>query len=121
MKIIDAIRAGQIDMVEQSLKIDPSVINQKDERGFTPLIMATYVGQTEIVKLLIQNGADINQKGAQGNTALMGVCFKGSQEMARLLIDAGADIQIKNDMGMTAIDFAKQYDQSAIVELLKSH
>lgn len=79
MEILNAIRQGDLVAVKQMLADQPALVNGKDERGFTPLIMATYTSNTPIVSALLAAGAAIDEKGAAGNTALMGVCFKGDE------------------------------------------
>ena len=52
------------------------LLNQADENGFTPLIMATYTGQLNIVNELLKYPIDINKKGLDEFTALMWACKK---------------------------------------------
>ncbi|MDD7886148.1 ankyrin repeat domain-containing protein [Flavivirga sp. 57AJ16] len=54
-----AIQSGDREQVEALIKCHPNLINAKDSRGFTPLIFAAYFGKIDIVKLLIENNADI--------------------------------------------------------------
>ncbi len=46
--------------IEQILKAEPSLLNEKDEEGYTPLHLAVIAGNTAIVKYLISQGADFN-------------------------------------------------------------
>jgi ankyrin repeat protein len=43
----------------------------RDEGGNTSLMSAALNGQTEIVKGLLRNGADVNAQNLEGRTALM--------------------------------------------------
>lgn len=117
-ELFQAIRQGDADKVKQILQAHPALVNAKDPRGFSPLVMATYLGSSAGVEALIQAGADVNLKDAAGNTALMGVSFKGNLEMARLLIDHGAELHQRNKNGATALTFAVQYGQVDAVKLL---
>ena len=60
----------------------------------------------EIVKYLLENGADINAKDNYGTTALMKASSNGQLEIVQFLIENGADINIKNNEGKTALDVA---------------
>lgn len=121
MSISEIIRNGDVKALTGELEANPAAVNTPDERGFTPLVLATYLNQKEIANTLLDMGADIDvQDAIMGNTALMGVCFKGSFELAKLLIDKGADKNLKNANGQTALDFAKEGGYSDIQELLKS-
>ena len=110
----------QVEEVKTLVAQNPTVIHQKDPKGFTPLIFATYMDSKAIAEVLIHAGADLNQRGSSGYTALMGVCFKGNVPLAKLLLEKGADASLKNDEGLTAVDFARKYGQHEIVELLSN-
>ncbi|MEM6643461.1 MAG: ankyrin repeat domain-containing protein [Bacteroidota bacterium] len=120
MTIHEQIRNDDLQAIEDLLNSDRSFVNKPDERGFTPLVLSTYLGKIEVAKLLLSHGADINAVDAMaGNTALMGVCFKGSYDLAKMLISHGADISIRNRSGETALDFATKGGHQSIVDLLK--
>lgn len=118
MEFFELIRTGNTEEIKRKLKEDPSLAEEKDPKGFSPLVLATYHGQTEITEILIHSGADINAQDAAGNTALMGVCFKGHPEIADLLIKKGADIDVQNHNGATALIYAVTFNQQKIVEML---
>ena len=50
---------------------DKEIINLKDNFGNTALICASYKNHKDIVKLLINAGADLNLKDNYGRTALI--------------------------------------------------
>ena len=112
--LLNAIRTGNINMVEMMLNQNPAAINQADPRGFTPLIFATYMGNLALAKLLLHKGANLNAQDAAGNTALMGVAFKGDKDIAELLIQSGAALNVQNKNGETALIYAANYGQAAI-------
>ncbi|RMD79282.1 MAG: ankyrin repeat domain-containing protein, partial [Lentisphaerae bacterium] len=47
-------------------------------------------GHVDVVKILLEHGADVNAKCKKGKTALMFASEKGYQEIVELLKDAGA-------------------------------
>jgi len=61
------------------------------------LIWASYNGHIEIVRELINRGADINAKANDGYTALIEASANGRIEVVRELINRGADINAKNN------------------------
>lgn len=114
-----AIRNNDLATLTAAVKADPSVLNARDERGSTPLVLAGYLNHLEAVKLLVEAGADVNTVGGTG-TALMGVCFKGYADIARYLIEAGADVNISiKNMG-TALTFANMGKHTEVVALLQA-
>jgi ankyrin repeat protein len=69
------------------------------EKGFMEqgLIAAALLGHTEIVQLLLENGADVNAKDYFGLTPFMIAIAKGHTEIAQLLLEKGADVNTKID------------------------
>ena len=61
-------------------------------------------GQTEIVQLLIENGAEVNIKSGDGATPLHSAAFFGRTDVAKLLLENGADIKARNNDGATSVD-----------------
>ena len=59
--------------------------------GRTALMSAARSGQTEIVQVLLQAGADVNHRDSRGYTALRWAAERGNEEIVRLLLDADAD------------------------------
>ncbi len=54
------------------------------------LIQAVYLGYTQIVRWLLELGADVNDTDSEGETALMIVQEKGYNEFAQILKEFGA-------------------------------
>ena len=61
-------------------------------------------GQTEIVQLLIENGAEVNIKSGDGATPLHSAAFFGRTDVAKLLLENGANPQARNNDGETPVD-----------------
>jgi ankyrin repeat protein len=88
----NACRTGNKEQVEQLCELNPELVNVQDIKGFTPLIIAVYNNQPEVVEILLQKGARPDMQDQAGNTALMGVCFKGYKELVPALLEAGAEV-----------------------------
>ncbi len=98
-------------------------INASEDRFNTSvLVLAAAWGQTEMVKILLEAGADPNQgTDTDGYTALMWASknFEEQLEMTQALVDAGAKINLKSKYGETALSIAEQYYNPHIAALLK--
>jgi len=75
------------------------------------------VGDTALVKKLLDEGADINAKD-DGLTLLMKAATEGYLKTAKLLIDKKADINARTNEGNTALMAASMTGYTKIVELL---
>ena len=94
-------------------------VDARDAKGNTLLMLASYHGKTEVVKLLLKSGASVDLRNDKGQTPLGGVAFKGYVEIATLLLDAGAD-PLADQGGSTPADFATLAGKTEILALLQS-
>ena len=67
-KLIFAVIDGDLDKVKDILNNSKNIINDTDYQSFTPLAIAAYKHNLELVKLLIDNDADWNIKTEFNNT-----------------------------------------------------
>ncbi len=104
-------------------------------QGETPLMVIIRIEReskrvyTEIVRLLLNHGANPNLQNKNGETALMNACqrpFNGEEvEFVKLLLDNGADPNLKTKTGSTALIDASGHTTSGkkfeIIKLLLDH
>ncbi|XP_043964694.1 myotrophin isoform X3 [Gambusia affinis] len=83
--------------------------------GRKPLHYAADFGQLDVIKYLLDKGADVNATDKHGLTPLMNACFEDHKECAKILLEKGADKHIKSSQGISAFDC----ESGAILELLK--
>lgn len=93
-------------------------VNIPDIWGLSPLMRVfwngSYNDNSDIIKLLLNAGADINYQNKDGNTALMLAIKKTDTKSTYTLLEYGADIDIKNKEGKTALDFAVYFREKFI-------
>lgn len=65
----------------------------------TPLVDAARRGEVELVRSMLDDGADVNAAQGDGLTALHASAERGHVEIARLLIAAGADLDAETRIG----------------------
>ena len=98
-------------------------INVKDSKfNYTPLIIAVWQKEFELVDALLSARADVNSRGDQGMTALHMAAQEGSSlEIVEALLNARADVSSTVTGGSTPLMFAAQEDHADVVtELLQA-
>ncbi len=65
----------------------------------TPLVDAARRGEVELVRSMLDDGADVNAAQGDGLTALHASAERGHVEIAKLLIAAGADLDAETRIG----------------------
>ncbi|MFC6103493.1 ankyrin repeat domain-containing protein [Olivibacter domesticus] len=99
-----AVVTGNLEAVQQHIDAGTD-LNKKDPYGgSSPLISAALFNKPEMVKLLIDAGADLDFQNKEGSTALITAAFFGRPEIVKMLLDSGADKTIKNKYGATAYE-----------------
>lgn len=89
-----------------------------NKTGWTPLHYAATSGHVEIINLLLEHHAYIDAESPNGTTPLMMAANYGTIDAVKLLLDAGADPMLRNQLGMTAIDFANKAGRTEAAELI---
>jgi ankyrin repeat protein len=74
--------------------------------GGTPLMFAAVNRNLEMMKLLLDSGADIHLKTASGSGALIYAAQTGDLRTVVLLLEKGAEVNVKTVLGYTALMFA---------------
>jgi ankyrin repeat protein len=94
-------------------------VNCKDEAKNTPLILACFFNQRNIVEVLISNGADVNMRNNNGTPALGAAAVKGNEEITKLLLNRGVSSNQRiNDNGGTALMLAAIHGHKELASLL---
>ena len=115
------IRGVDINEVKELIDMGADVnLNISSARNI--LSEASRRGYIEVVKLLIENGADVNQKNdIDGSTALVLACRSNYKDIAKLLISKKAEVNHKDRDGFTPLMWASDYGNKELVELLIKH
>ena len=89
-------------------------------KGLTPLILAAPYASAAVMSALLDAGANVNAQDSRGMTALMFTVGSETQDAAvvKLLLERGAKTDIRSGAGETAADWARKFNQPAVLKLL---
>ncbi|MGK7951466.1 MAG: sigma-70 family RNA polymerase sigma factor [Xenococcaceae cyanobacterium] len=91
---------GDIETIQTSIQQDTRLVNIQDKNvQTTPLHLAAHRGYLDIVKLLIDAGADVNAE--EGNYSksnpLHWAAKEGNLQVVKLLVESGAKLNVKDN------------------------
>ncbi|RJP74031.1 MAG: ankyrin repeat domain-containing protein [Candidatus Abyssobacteria bacterium SURF_17] len=98
---------------------NPSDVNATAKDGGTALMVAAYLGHSDVVGLLIKKGANVDAQDNHGDTALRHAIMKEHSDIVQILLDSGADPNIANNSGTTAMEHALTKKNSVVIEMLE--
>ncbi|WP_051359856.1 ankyrin repeat domain-containing protein [Adhaeribacter aquaticus] len=79
---IEAVKSGNLEEVKSLLDNEPDIVNTKDNKGYTLLHLAAQEGNGDLIKLLLERGADINALTEDGQSP-MEIAIKQGHDAAQ--------------------------------------
>jgi len=120
-EIFTATLAGDVGRV-RALCEEGADVDDRNEQGWTPLMVAASEGDMTIADALLSRGADVNLQSKKGESSLMLASRWGHSKLFRmLLIDAEANFNLKNNDGKTALTIAQENKHTEIANLIESY
>ena len=99
------------------------IINSKDSHGWSPLTVAVYNGNFDMVKFLLKNNADYRVRNNNGTTLLMYAkdlgLATGEWEIFKLLLGYGLDVVDKDYRNRSLLDYLESEDMNKIPSDIK--
>ncbi|XP_062044994.1 ankyrin repeat and KH domain-containing protein 1 isoform X3 [Lepus europaeus] len=95
--LMEAASAGHVEVARILLDHGAGINTHSNEFKESALTLACYKGHLDMVRFLLEAGADQEHKTDEMHTALMEACMDGHVEVARLLLDSGAQVNMPAD------------------------
>ena len=115
---VDAIRKDDAGKAIQLLREHPTLINARDPKGDTALLIAVRRGDREWTGYLLNGGADVDLAAKDGETPLIAAARIGFDEAIGWMTKIGAKVDSSNKLGETALIIAVQLRQARAVKAL---
>jgi len=112
---------GEIDQVVAMLERDPGELDRRDWQGMTPLAVAAWHGQLDLVATLLDHGAQPDLKNNNGLTPLFCAVDRGRPKLARLLIENGADVTTRGYEGRSLVHMAARAGDTWVLKQAIAH
>jgi len=100
-------------------------INEKNEQGWSPVIVAAYYGRIDMIEKLVELGANINDTNNNGTTVAM--YYKSYMSKSKdysgfkRLFALGADLSLKDFNGLTVIDYLEKGNDRETLNFIKGY
>ncbi|XP_061239022.1 E3 ubiquitin-protein ligase MIB2 isoform X3 [Bos javanicus] len=116
-KLVVEVALGNVARALDLLRRHPEQVDTKNQ-GRTALQMAAYLGQVELVRLLLQAQAGVDLPDDEGNTALHYAALGNQPEAARVLLSSGCGANALNSTRSSALHVAVQRGFLEVVKVL---
>lgn len=120
--LIEAAQKGDAEGTAQALTNGANV-DIYDNTGESALLQAAALGHLEVVRTLLQKGADLQFANSvhphqKGDTALLRAAYRGHAEVFEFLLKAGAHADVKNQWGWSVVHMAAAGDCTRCLDAL---
>ena len=91
------------------------------KNSWTVLMDAAMNNQTDVVRCLLEKGANVNKQDRSGRTALHFASGNNYTDVIKILLQHRARTDIKDNGGTTPIDLARKWNCKEALHLLQQH
>ena len=119
-EIHDAVAAGDRGRVEALLRADPALVRSPagNRDAELPLHVAARAGNLEMLRLLVDAGAEVDGFDVDESTPLHVAASARRADVVRFLIERGADVNRRDKNGGYGLSFALSGRDTAIVRMV---
>ncbi|XP_060838155.1 histone-lysine N-methyltransferase EHMT2 [Rhopalosiphum padi] len=113
-----AAKNGKLECCKIILNNQPSMVNWKDNGGWTPLVWACENSHIDVVKFFISFIPNTRISDDENNVALHWAAISGCLEVVQCLVEYDSEVNMLNEAGETALHIAARKNAVDIVSFL---
>jgi ankyrin repeat protein len=117
-KLFDAVRDNNLELAKHLIIHKCMNVNEKNGAGETPIFYAVYNDNLEMVKLLVENNAELNIKTYYGSPLLLNCLKNKNNNIVKYLLVSNIDINIA-DNGKSLLYYCLSGNQELLDLLLE--
>jgi ankyrin repeat protein len=120
LNIFEACAVGKLERVKSMLNRKPRLLNEYAPDGFQPIGLASFFGHVEVVRFLLESGAEVNSSSQNRLkvTPLNSAAAGRHYEIAMLLLERGANPNIRQEGDFVPLHSAAMNGQIEMVKIL---
>lgn len=115
--VFNAARNGDTKTLAKLHSLNPDTINATNAQGYSPVILACYYNQVDLLDLLLTYKVRLNDV-QNSPTALQAAAYKGFTKCVEMLLKYGANPNIVDANGTSPLIYAVQFNHQAIAQML---
>jgi len=117
-EIFDTAKGNDLAKAKSLIEANPRLVQVKDAGGRTPLHWACRGVHFEMLKFLVEKGADVNAKDNEGMTPLHSLAEKAHSQGIAFLLANKAEVNAQSGFRDTPLHYAVQSGNADVVKLL---
>uniref|UniRef100_A0AAQ4QSN0 Euchromatic histone-lysine N-methyltransferase 2 n=1 Tax=Gasterosteus aculeatus aculeatus TaxID=481459 RepID=A0AAQ4QSN0_GASAC len=115
-----AAKLGNLEIVNMLLETGQVDVNAQDSGGWTPIIWSAEHKHVDVIKVLLNRGADVTISDKELNVCLHWAAYAGNVEIAEMVLNSGCSLASVNMHGDTPLHIAAREGYLECVTLFLS-
>ena len=120
--ILRACEINDLSIIKTMVEKGANIKDLSEDNEDNVLTLAMFKNYSfDVIKYLVDNGADVNYRIPYGSSVLMIACIYCDVQVVKYLIDNSADIHARDKYGLTPLAYAIEAGNKSVVKFIKEY